>query len=95
MIVVRIEMWPGGDREKAYLLQEMAIANVGGDAEKGDYAAVMSHSTTFKGNGLENPNNPPEHAVWKRARVRGFPRKLSPAELVRRAIYECLGPIKG
>lgn len=78
-----------GDKSKAYLLQEMTISNVGGNLEKGEYAAVLSHSTTFKGKGLEDPNTPPAHAVWRRGTVRGFSRDLSPATLVARALRAC------
>lgn len=86
MIYVRIELWPLGSRERARLLQEVTISNVGGDVEKGDYEVVVSHSTTYKGVGLVDPNAPPAGAVWKRATVSGWNRKLSPVSLLRRAL---------
>lgn len=43
MIVVRIEMWPHGDATEKRELAAIAIANVGGDSEVGNYAYAVSH----------------------------------------------------
>ena len=49
MVYVRIELWPGGDRTQARLLQEATIINDGtGTADEGNYQIVVGHSTTFK-----------------------------------------------
>lgn len=37
MIVVKTEMWPGGDESKKYDLGRTYIYNSGGDNKKGDY----------------------------------------------------------
>ncbi len=83
MVYVRIELWPKGDKREARLLQELTIANDGtGTVMSGNYVGALSHSTTYKGDGLEDPNDPPKEAVWKRGRVVAFPRRWSPTRLV-------------
>lgn len=37
MIYIRIELWPFGNHRQAKLLGEMVVANVGGDADMGEY----------------------------------------------------------
>jgi hypothetical protein len=91
MVYVRIELWPGGDRTKARLLQEATIANVGGDAERGDYAVGVSHSTTYKGSGFADPARPKPAEVWKAARITNHARKLSPFHLVCKAVGAAIG----
>ena len=91
MVYVRVELWPGGDRTKARLLQEATIANVGGDAERGDYAVGVSHSTTYKGNGFADPARPQPAEVWKAARITNHARKLSPFHLVCKAVGAAIG----
>lgn len=82
MIVVKIELWPGGFREKARTLGTVVIANNGeGDAERGNYDAALSHAGKFAG----------KIGCWKSAEVRGHLRRLSPYHLVARAISLCLG----
>jgi hypothetical protein len=47
MLVIKIELWPRGDRTKAREIGRTYIANVGGDTERGDYeAAVCRRGTT-------------------------------------------------
>lgn len=47
MLVVKIEMWPGGDGRKAREIGRTYIANRGGTDERGDYeAAVCRRGTT-------------------------------------------------
>ena len=91
MVYCRIELWPGGDRTKARLLQEATIANVGGDRERGDYAVGVSHSTTYKGGGFADPASPQPAEVWKAARITGHARKLSPFHLVCKAVGAAIG----
>lgn len=85
MVYVRIELWPGGDRTKARLLQEVEIANVGGNPEIGEYGARLSHSSTFRGDGTIGAG------VWK-SRTGGIShdRRKSPAHLVRAALERLL-----
>lgn len=42
MIVVKIELWPRGDKYRAKEIGRMYIANVGGTAERGDYLAAVN-----------------------------------------------------
>lgn len=43
MIMIRIEMWPHGDSSRKRDLAAITIANVGGDHERGNYLAQISH----------------------------------------------------
>ena len=93
MLYVRIELWPGGRQDQARLLQELTIANdAAGTATYGSYDGTLSHSTTFRGSGLEDVHHPPEHAVWKRGRVIGFPRICLSGSLPHRQKYAPLRP---
>lgn len=78
MIVVKIEMWPGGHEAKKYKLGEMRIANDGeGTPARGDYDVVL-----MKGERLAK-----QPGVWRRARVLGFPRaRLGVYDLIFRAL---------
>lgn len=42
MLVVKVELWPHGDRTKRRELGQMTIGNVGGDIERGDYLVNAS-----------------------------------------------------
>lgn len=94
MLFVQIWIWPSGDRAKARLLQELAIANVSTnfDATEGAYTAVLSHSSTFKpehgGSLALDPatNKAKPEAVWRKANGIRHKRNLSPAHLVRAAL---------
>lgn len=90
-VYVRVELWPGGDRSKAKLLQEAIIANVGGTGTHGDYAVRVSHSTTFTGDGFANPIRPTPAEVWREARIVGHARNLSPFHLVCKAVGKAIG----
>lgn len=90
-VYVRVELWPGGDRSKAKLLQEAMIANVGGNGTRGDYAVKLSHSTTFKGDGFANPARPTPAEVWREARITNHARNLSPFHLVCKAVGKAIG----
>ncbi len=74
MLVIKIELWPGGDKSRARSLGEAEIANVGGDAQIGDYAVRL-----LKWGGGRR--------TWKKGEVRGFPRlRLGPWDLLYRAL---------
>lgn len=62
MIYVRIELWPGGNKERAKLLGEATIANIGGYA----HDARGTYSYRLEGKA---------HTLLKAGRVTGFPRK--------------------
>jgi hypothetical protein len=67
MIVVTVEMWPGGDRTHKKTLGIAHIINDGtGDALRGDYDVRLYKWTTDTAS--------PMH-VWKTGRVRGFARQ--------------------
>jgi len=74
MLVVKIEMWPKGDKTKARVLGEAEIANVGGTQEVGDYDVRLLKWGAGR-------------RTWKKGRVTGFPRlKLGPWDLLYRAL---------
>ena len=102
MIYVRIELWPGGDRAKAELLQEVQIENRGtGDAVHGDYAARVSHSTRFAPKdkapfrGFENPARPMAAEVWRRSELIGWRRDRSAVELLHAVLQRLFDPAHG
>jgi hypothetical protein len=84
MLVVKIEMWPGGNENhpRKRELQRILITNAGGDANVGHYAVVIPKSAEY----AKSPG------VWKKGRVLNFPRaRLGPADLLLRALVACIG----
>lgn len=51
MIYVRVELWPFGQKEKARVIGEMTVGNIGGTDEVSDYQvkATDDRGTGFKG----------------------------------------------
>lgn len=45
-MVVRIEIWPGGDEQAAFEIGRMDVANVGTVADVGVYSASLSQRAT-------------------------------------------------
>ena len=81
MIVVRIEVWPFGNRSRKREIGQIVIANdATGDCEIGNYNAALAHA----GPHADKPG------CWKAGRVERHPRILSPYHLVLRAIEACL-----
>ena len=80
MIVLKLELWPGGDRSRSKLLGLVTIVNDGsGTVTSGNYLV-----TIFKRNSVET--------VWKRFKLYNYPRKSANQwELVRRALQIALG----
>ncbi len=85
MIVVKIEIWPGGDVGRKRDAAIMTIANIGGDQERGDYQVHLTHQA---GSGF-GPAELPDpvdvshgRGVWKSGVVRGFKRQSGAARLV-------------
>lgn len=79
MLVVKVELWPGGDEDASRELGRMKIANVGGTRERGDYAVLMEPP----------PKGTPEGVKWCRAvtDVRGHERLEAPVwSLVAKAL---------
>ena len=83
MIVVKIEMWPGGDPAKAREIGRGTIANDGrGTATLGSYDVRLLKSPEY----ARNPG------TWKTGRVEGFPRqRLGPWDLLLRGLEACIG----
>lgn len=78
MIVVTIELWPGGDKEKRRPLGVLTITNDGtGNEKEGNYRGAASHAGKFFGKG---------RGVYKEGVVRGFKRILSPYRLLFRML---------
>ncbi len=81
MIVVRIEMWPGGNKARARLLGLILIVNDGkGDQETGHYNVTVSSKRAIKA--LEEKKDPSPFV--KTARVENWKRKA-------RTIYALVG----
>jgi hypothetical protein len=77
MIVVTIELWPGGDRERKKPLGGLIIENDGtGTGGLGNYKVYALHGGRYFG----------KEGIWKKGKVQGFLRKLSPYRLVARAL---------
>jgi hypothetical protein len=82
MIVIKIEMWPHGDREQAYPLGGLIITNDGtGDQTTGNYRVEATHSGAYFGKRPE---------PYKTGHVKGFRRSLS----VYRLVCRCLQAIR-
>jgi len=81
MVVVKIELHPGGDPEKARPLGLVVISNDGtGSDEQGNYDVALAHSGKYYG----------KKGVYKRGKVRGFRRALSPYHLIKMALEAAL-----
>jgi len=85
MVVVRIELWPLGQQDKAILLGVCNIVNDGGgDSIFGDYDVQLSHAGKYIR----------KKGIWKEGRITHHRRSLSPYHLVYAAIKSCLWPSK-
>ena len=81
MVVVKIELWPGGDESKCRTIGIAKIANdCTGDSERGNYRVELSHSGSYFG----------RPGVWRRGRVFDHLRRLSPYHLVLDALKAAL-----
>ncbi len=90
VLVVRVELWPKGEADRKRELAVVAIANVGGDAEAGDYEFAVSHQAggTYRASLdphelLRNPRS-----AWKTGRIRGYARRYGAVRLVHWALRE-------
>lgn len=86
MIVIRMEMWPGGSPERKYLLGSAIIANDGtGTQTVGHYRVRIGRR------GVDTPLKP-FTKPWKTGVVTNFPRmRLGAWDLLYRALKEILG----
>lgn len=82
MIYIRIEMWPGGQKDRARVLGEGRISNIGGSSSSGNYDVKL----------LKSPEYAKSPGIWKRGLVEGFPRlKLGPWDLLFQALKATVG----
>jgi hypothetical protein len=100
MIYLRVEMWPGGNRERAYVLGEGTITNDGaGDLTTGSYDVALSATSPIgRSAGFgRDPRRVPhkelgDGGVWRRGRVEGYPRaSLVMWHLIARALSNAVG----
>lgn len=81
MIVVKIELWPLGNANKAREIGRVEIANDGsGTKTHGNYLVNLLHAGIYWG----------KPGVWKRGKVTKHPRMQSPYHLVLKAIKSAL-----
>lgn len=74
MLVITIEVWPGGDKAKAYPIGTGVIGLVSGTPTRGNYATYFSAKDG--------------KSMWKRGEVYDFPRKkLLVWDLLYRALH--------
>lgn len=90
MLVVKIELWPKGDAARKTDLAVVAIANVGGDAENGDYEYAVSHQAGSAFDGTLDPHEllsrKNTRAAWKRGKVKGYARRYGAVRLLHWAL---------
>lgn len=93
MLVIKVEMWPQGDKTKARLMEQAFIFNDGAleSSELGDYSVQLLKSPRFmKGKGLpEGPAQVTGTNLFKKGRVLGFNRAFSVWNLVALALRAC------
>jgi hypothetical protein len=80
MIMVNIEMWPGGDSARKRPIGSMTIANIGGSSERGDYRVRL----------MKSPEYAKTAGVWKSGKVEGFRRHFGPFDLLLQALVACI-----
>lgn len=89
MIVIRVEMWPGGDKSKRRLMALGVITNLGtaSSRARGDYSVILSRVSRTATNSDQT-----RKMIWKRGRVLGFKRDaFSVWYLLGTALYTLLG----
>lgn len=96
MIMVKIELWPHGDKERKRDLAAIAIANVGGDLQVGAYDFAISHQIdsgfggewpghsrfAAAGLGLLPDNKGRSTGAWKHGHIDAFSRRLGAVKLL-------------
>jgi hypothetical protein len=81
MLRVTIDLCPGGDTEKARPIGLILIANDGtGTKSMGNYNVALAHEGRHFG----------KKGTYKKGRVKGFYRQMSPYHLVLKALKACL-----
>ncbi|HUX16645.1 MAG TPA: hypothetical protein VMW52_09250 [Phycisphaerae bacterium] len=88
MIVIRVELWPGGDETRAEDLGTARIVNtvaasVASGGELGDYRVELLKGARYSRRAGE---------IWKACTVTGFPRRgLGPWDLLFRGLRDLVG----
>lgn len=83
--MIKIEMWPHGDESKKRDLAAIAIANVGGDSEFGDYGYSISHQIDSKYGAKWEGHAPFANrgvGAWKTGQICGFMRAKGAVKLL-------------
>lgn len=81
MIIVRVELHPSSGGEPRELGQVIIVNDGKGTMTKGDYDVQLLKAAEY----AKTPG------VWKRGKVKGFPRKmLGPYDLLYRALRACV-----
>lgn len=84
MIVIRIEMWPGGREEGKREIALAHIANIGGNGTVATYSCKFLKSAEYSARNAGK--------VWRQGRVTDFNRKkLGPWDLLLRALVAVVG----
>ncbi len=82
MLVIKIELWPGGDESRASLVSEARLFN---DGSHPDHPRRGNYEVRLGGQGRGAGR------VWRRGRVENFARRsVGPWELLRRALNSAL-----
>lgn len=71
MIVVKLELWPFGDEERAREIGRTYIANVGGDTTLGNYEVAVCRRGTIA---VPRPIDPSGPKATRAGEVKGYPR---------------------
>lgn len=79
MMIVKIEVWPGGVEAGSHEIGRMVIANLSNLAEISDYNVHIEQAETLR---LHVP------AIDTRVTVKSHPRRDGPWALVRRALEQ-------
>lgn len=88
MIVVRIELWPGGDKTRKQDLATVVISNDGSGTDRvANYKAVVSHQAGTQYAGSLDPAELITGArAWKRGQLVGFRRDRGAVMLLKAAL---------
>lgn len=89
MIVVKIELWPGGLSGAARTLGEILIHNTGGGRSRGNYEYIISKVGGFKAHTYDAMARCEVKNVLRRGKVEGFPRlRLYATDLLFRVLAD-------
>jgi hypothetical protein len=87
VIVVKVELWPGGDEKRSRLLGLGTITNIGGTPARGTYSATLLGATRAGVTPTVMHREP-----FRTVRVDGFPRRrLCAWDLVFRVLRAAVG----